>query len=126
MEIAIDIDDSTPIFHQLILQIKHAVKAGIVKPGDALPSIRQLANDLSINNKTVAKAYQRLERDCVIESRGYRGTYVHSDARSNCKVDLSAWVNEELDKVIKRLREGEVTDSEIRKAFSELMNNRIS
>jgi len=47
-----------PQFEQLIEQIKAAVTTGILKPGDALPSIRQLANDLALNSKTVAKAYK--------------------------------------------------------------------
>src|SRR6187431_1980377 len=58
MEITIDIDNPLPQFEQLIEQIKAAVTAGVLKPGDGLPSIRQLANDLDLNSKTVAKAYQ--------------------------------------------------------------------
>jgi GntR family transcriptional regulator len=57
VEITIDIDNSVPPFEQLIEQIKAAVTAGVLKPGEALPSIRQLANDLDLNSKTVAKAY---------------------------------------------------------------------
>jgi hypothetical protein len=59
--------------------------------GDALPSIRQLANDLGLNSKTVAKAYQLLARDSVIETKGYRGTYVHPKAKANCKFNLQEW-----------------------------------
>ena len=68
MEITIDIDDPLPQFEQLIEQIKAAVTAGVLKSGDALPSIRQLANDLDLNSKTVAKAYQLLTRDSIIET----------------------------------------------------------
>ena len=70
MEITIDIDDPLPQFEQLIEQIKAAVTAGVLKSGDALPSIRQLANDLDLNSKTVAKAYQLLTRDSIIEDEG--------------------------------------------------------
>jgi GntR family transcriptional regulator len=63
MEITIDIDNPLPQFEQLIEQVKAAVTAGILKSGEALPSIRQLANDLELNSKTVAKAYKLLERD---------------------------------------------------------------
>ena len=77
MEIIIDINDSAPLFAQLIGQIKRAVLRDKIFPGDALPSIRQLANDLGLTNKTVAKAYRLLERDSVIQTRGYRGTFVH-------------------------------------------------
>jgi GntR family transcriptional regulator len=123
MEIIIDIEDSIPIFTQLVYQIKQAVLSKQIIAGDALPSIRQLANDLDINNKTVAKAYQLLERDSVIQSKGYRGSFVHPDAIKNCDVDLSEWVTEKLNSTIKILRDSNVTDSEIRIAFSQLMNN---
>src|SRR5690242_14660136 len=77
LEISIDIDNPVPQFEQLIGQVKAAVISGALKPGEALPSIRQLASDLDLNNKTVAKAYKLLERDEIIETKGYRGTFVH-------------------------------------------------
>lgn len=122
MEIIVNIDDPKPLFAQLIEQIKEAVLKGKIKPGAPLPSIRQLANDLELNSKTVAKAYRLLERDSVIQAKGYRGTYVHPDAVANCTVDLSKWVTNELTQTIKKFREAGVTDSEIRIAFTNVMN----
>ncbi len=124
MEIVIDMEDSAPLFAQLINQIKEAVMKGNVHPGDALPPIRQLANDLELNNKTVAKAYRLLERDSIIQTRGYRGTFVHPDAKDNCDFDLNALVSERLSETIKQLRESGATDSEIRIAFGEIMKTR--
>ena len=126
MEIVIDIDDSVPLFAQLITQIKGAVLADKVAPGDALPSIRQLANDLDLNNKTVAKAYRLLERDSVIQTRGYRGTFIHPDAKANSTVDLNAWVVTQMTDTIAAFRRAGVTDSEIRIAFGDVMNRRGS
>jgi GntR family transcriptional regulator len=117
MEITIDIDSPMPQFEQLIEQVKAAVTAGVLKSGDALPSIRQLANDLDLNNKTVAKAYKLLERDSIIETKGYRGTYVHPRAKTNCKFNLQEWTVRKLDQAVAELREAGVTDSEIRNAF---------
>ena len=124
MEIIINIEDSTPLFTQLIDQIKEAVIKGRIKPGDALPSIRQLANDLQLNTKTVAKAYRLLERDSVIQTKGYRGTFIHPDAEANCTVDLNEWVTTKLTEIIKTFRDAGVTDSEIRIAFGNVMHNR--
>jgi GntR family transcriptional regulator len=124
MQISIDVDDPLPQFEQLIEQIKAAVTAGTLKPGDPLPSIRQLANDLELNSKTVAKAYKLLERDSVIETKGYRGTYIHPKAKANCKFNLQEWTLRKLGEVIGDLREAGVTDSEIRNAFSASMNPR--
>ena len=126
MEIVIDIDDEVPLFAQLMEQIKKTVLGDKLSPGDALPSIRQLANDLDLNNKTVAKAYRLLERDSVIQTKGYRGTFIHPDAKVNCTVDLNAWVDTKLGETIEALRESGVTDSEIRIAFGDVMNRRGS
>ncbi len=124
MEIVIDIDASVPVFAQLIEQIKKAVLGEKIRPGDPLPSIRQLANDLDLNNKTVAKAYRLLERDSVIQTKGYRGTFVHPDAKANSTIDLNAWVVTTLRKTIEAFRESGVTDSEIRIAFGDVMSRR--
>ena len=124
MEIVIDTSDSVPVFAQLINQIKKAVLSGELRSGAALPSIRQLANDMGLNHNTVAKAYRLLERDAVIETKGYRGTFIHPDAKANSAVDLNAWVTSTLSETIKTLRGSGVTDSEIRIAFGNVMNNR--
>jgi GntR family transcriptional regulator len=126
MEIIIDIEGTAPLFAQLIGQIKNAVLSDTISPGDALPSIRQLANDLELNNKTVAKAYRLLERDSVIQTKGYRGTFVHPDAKVNSSVDLNEGTMAKLGDTIEALRESGATDSEIRIAFGDVMNRRGS
>jgi GntR family transcriptional regulator len=124
LEITIDIDGPLPQFEQLIEQIKAAVTSGVLKPGEALPSIRQLANDLDLNSKTVAKAYQLLTRDSIIETKGFRGTYVHPKAKANCKFNLQEWTLRKVSETIDELREAGVTDSEIRNAFADAVNRR--
>jgi len=126
MEITVDIDSPVPQFEQLIGQIKAAVTSGTLKPREALPSIRQLANDLALNDKTVAKAYQLLARDSIIETKGYRGTYVHPKAKANCKFNLHEWTLGKLSETIDELREAGVTDSEIRNAFAGAINRQPS
>jgi GntR family transcriptional regulator len=123
MQIMIDIEAAKPLFTQLMEQIKQAVVNGDILPGSALPSIRQLANDLEINNKTVAKAYSLLERDSVIQSKGYRGSFIHPDAIANSTVDLNKWVEKTLIKTIAEFKKAGVTDSEIRIAFGNVLKN---
>ena len=123
MRIQIDNNLSTPLFNQLMDEIKKAVMDGLLKPGDSLPSIRQLANDLELNHNTVAKAYRILERDCVIQTKGYRGTSIHGDAKQNSTVDMNDSITTKLNETIKSLRESGATDSEIRIAFSNVMKN---
>ncbi|MGL1921123.1 MAG: GntR family transcriptional regulator [Hyphomicrobiales bacterium] len=123
MQITIDIDDKIPLFAQLVEQIKQAVLENEIKAGDALPSMRQLAADLQVNKKTIAKAYQLLERDNIIQTKGYRGTFVHPDAIANCAIDLDDWVNDTIETAIAALRNAGITDSEIRIAFTKNMNS---
>ena len=123
MRVQIDNNLSTPLFKQLMDQIKKAVMDGLLKPGDSLPSIRQLANDLELNHNTVAKAYRILERDSVTQTKGYRGTSIHRNAKQNSTVDMNDSIIIKLNETIKSLRESGATDSEIRIAFSNVMKN---
>ena len=124
MNITIDVEDPVPIFNQLMEQIKQAVATDKILPGDPLPSIRQLANDLEVNSKTVSKAYKYLERDAVIQTRGYRGTFVHPDAKDNCLVDLKSWAHSEFEQLISKLRDAGITDSEMRITFNQVLNDK--
>src|SRR5450432_3521320 len=122
MKISIDIDDPVPPFAQLIAQMKAAIQSGRLRPGEPLPSMRQLANDLALNLKTVAKAYRLLEWDAVIQTRGYRGSFVHADAAANCCVDLGERAYQSLQETVVALRAEGATDAEIRNAFNRSMN----
>ncbi len=75
-----------PIYWQVIDQIRQAVAAGQLQVGDALPSVRQLAEQLVVNHNTVAKAYSELVRDGVLESRHGRGVFV---AKRRCVFSVS-------------------------------------
>lgn len=66
----------TPLYRQIVDQVRHAVAAGRQRPGDPLPSVRTLAGQLVVNPNTVAKAYAELVRDGLIESRQGRGYFV--------------------------------------------------
>ena len=74
----------------------------------------------------MAKAYRLLERDSVIQTKGYRGTFIHPDAKVNSTVDLNAWVVSTLGETIEAFRGSGVTDSEIRIAFGDVMKRRGS
>lgn len=69
----IDGRSAKPIYEQIVDQVKEQLLKGILKSGDQLPSVRQLAGMLTINPNTVSKAYQELERQKVIETIRGRG-----------------------------------------------------
>src|SRR5437667_12669535 len=72
-----------PIYLQLMEQVKHAIETGALRPGDQLPGIRPLAEELVMNPNTVAKAYRELEHEGVIELRHGAGAFVSANARLN-------------------------------------------
>jgi GntR family transcriptional regulator len=73
---AIDTTDPTPLYAQLDRAIRVAIATGRLRPGDRLPTVRQMAVELRINANTVAKVYGELERAGVLETRRGVGTYV--------------------------------------------------
>jgi GntR family transcriptional regulator len=74
--VSIDARDRTPIYAQLERALRAAVATGRLQPGDQLPTVRQLAVDLSVNANTVARVYAELERAGVIETRRGVGSFV--------------------------------------------------
>ncbi len=76
--IFIDYKSRTPIYEQLIDNIKSLVVSGMLKRDDQLPSVRQLAQELAINPNTIQKAYSELEREGVIYSLKGRGSFIGS------------------------------------------------
>ena len=124
MDIQIDVGSDIPMFTQLIEQIKQGVLAGELISGDAMPSIRQLANDLGVNQNTIAKAYKLLERDKIIVAKGYKGSFIHPEAKEHCEVDFTEEADDKLGEVVRSLRETGLTDSEIRIAFASVMKQK--
>lgn len=74
--LAIDPADAVPIFKQIEDGVRRMVVAGVLEPGSAVPSVRDLARELRVNPATVSKAYQRLTDAGVLEVRRGEGTFV--------------------------------------------------
>ena len=76
MQFAIDTSSRRPIYQQVVQQVREAIARGDLKPGEQLPSVRQLSRDLVINPNTVARAYTELEREGLLANRPGRGVFV--------------------------------------------------
>ena len=72
----IDIKSGVPFYRQVIDQVKSAVATGSLAPGDRLPTVRQLAVDLSINPNTVSRAYRELELTGLVTTQMGSGTFI--------------------------------------------------
>ena len=74
--ITVDPSSGVPPYEQIRSQVEVLVRVGHLRPGDALPTIRQLAHDLGLAPGTVARAYRELESDGLVQSRRRGGTVV--------------------------------------------------
>jgi len=81
VQIHISANDGVPIYLQIVNQVKYLVASGRLAPGEELPPIRVLAEQLLVNPNTVARAYRELETAGLVTKRRTAGTYV-SDAGS--------------------------------------------
>ncbi len=81
LHLQLDDRSGVPVYRQMMDQVKYYVAGGTLRPGDQLPSIRELAAALAVNPTTVVKAYTELEREGVIEMRHGKGAFVASQAR---------------------------------------------
>jgi GntR family transcriptional regulator len=106
-----------PIYLQLMEQVKHGIETGALRPGDQLPGIRPLAEQLVINPNTVAKAYRELEHEGVIELRHGAGAFVAHNARARKLTDKLRAGQTLLADAVERLRKSGVTDDEMRRLF---------
>jgi DNA-binding transcriptional regulator YhcF (GntR family) len=106
-----------PIYLQLMEQVKHSIETGAMRPGEQLPGIRPLAEELVINPNTVAKAYRELEHEGVIELRQGAGAFVSAGARARKSTDRLRAGQSEVAAAVERLRARGVTDEEIRRMF---------
>ena len=81
MFVEIRTEDPRPYYRQIADEIQRAVSVGVLKPGEALPATRQLADDLKLNANTVQHAYRTLVQDGVIEMRRGLGAFVSAKPR---------------------------------------------
>ncbi len=75
-------NDNAPIYRQLRDRVVAMILDGVLKPGDALPSVRQVAADFQLNPITVSKGYQELVDEQLVEKRRGLGMYVTDGARA--------------------------------------------
>ena len=106
-----------PIYLQLMEQVKHAIETGALRPGEQLPGIRPLAEELVINVNTIAKAYRELEHEGVIELRHGSGAFVSENARVAKLADKLRAAKTLVAGTVDRLRNRGLDADEIRRLF---------
>ena len=100
IEFHLDSHSGVPTYLQLVHQVRHAVRLGILRPGDQLPTVKEVVSSLAINPNTVLKAYRELDRDGLVEGRRGVGTFVSNgsappppDGVKELRASLQRWVD---------------------------------
>jgi GntR family transcriptional regulator len=116
----IDFQSGVPVYLQIIQQVKAAAATGLIRPGDPLPSVRALAEDLRINRNTVARAYAELESESVIETRQGSGCFLKDGGASPLRKSVrSGRLAEALDAVIIQAHHLQIPDPELQSLLIE-------
>ena len=104
MQLHITPGDGAPIYRQIIDQVKNLVAAGRLTPGDEMPPIRGLAQQLLINPNTVARAYRELEAQGVLMSRQGSGTVVADGGSPLARGERMRLLTAQVDKLLTEAR----------------------
>jgi GntR family transcriptional regulator len=113
--LTVDPRSGVPIYLQIIEQVKRSVALGILQAGEQLPTVKQLALDLTVNPNTVARAYRELERDSVIETAPGRGSFVRSDGLTTSPRTAAAHVaRDALDVALRESKSVGLSRAEVR------------
>ena len=116
---AIQWSDGAPIYRQLKERVVAMMLDGVLKPGDALPSVRQVAAEYQLNPITVSRAYQELADEALVEKRRGLGMYVTEEASKKLRTsERERFLSEEWPLVLQRILRLGLTPDELLKQAS--------
>jgi GntR family transcriptional regulator len=115
--LTVDPRSGVPIYLQIIEQIKRSIALGVLQAGEQLPTVKQLAIDLTINPNTVARAYRELEREQVIETAPGRGSFVRADGVSESPKVASEIAGDALDVALREAKSVGLERDNVRRLF---------
>lgn len=118
----LDFKSGKPAYLQIVEQVKYAAASGALRPGEPLPSIRPLAEELRINRNTVAKAYSELEAEGVIVTHPGKGSVLNDNHSPFKKAVRQELLSEAIDQAIVRAHHLQIASDE----FLEMVRERLS
>ncbi|WP_100372471.1 GntR family transcriptional regulator [Bacillus sp. FJAT-45037] len=113
MYISINPKSKTPLYEQIVQQVKELVAKDLMEEGEQLPSVRELAAQIVMNPNTVSKAYKELERQGVIVTLRGKGTFVAEQAERHIDPRQRIKVKEQLQQLVIEANYAGVTKTEI-------------
>jgi GntR family transcriptional regulator len=117
----IDFKAGKPVYLQLVDQVRYAAASGVLRPGEPLPGIRPLAEELRVNRNTIAKAYAELESQGVIETLPGKGCFLKANNSPFTKVVRDKLLEKEIDEAVVMAHHLQIG----RDAFIETVNERL-
>ena len=124
MFVQLNFRSGVPVYLQVAQQVKAAAASGALRPGDALPSVRALAEELRINRNTAAKAYAELESEGVLELRQGSGCFLKANGASPLRRAVrSERLGAELDAVIVQAHHLQIGDDDLRALLDERLTD---
>lgn len=123
MLLHIDPSNGLPIYDQISRQMKFAIAHGVLRAGELVPSVRELAQQVAVNPNTVARAYRDLQSDGVLETLRGEGLRVTRDALDSCRRDRQSLLKARLRGAIAECRSGGLKTGEIRTLIDEVLKD---
>lgn len=123
MNLIINNSSQTPIYEQIVDQVKEQIIRGNLKEGNALPSVRAMAKELRISALTVKKAYDALEQEGYVVTVHGKGSYI-SNIGSNIKLEeLRREVEKDFETAIRKEKRSGMTDDEIKELLELILED---
>jgi GntR family transcriptional regulator len=119
MFVHVDPSNGIAIYDQIVRQVKFAVASDALKPGNLVPSVRELARDLTVNPNTVARAYRELQAANVLQALRGTGLEITAVAPKKCQADRAALIRSRLRSVLAEARQSGLPADEIRSLADE-------
>lgn len=119
MFVRISFSDGLAIYEQVVRQVKFAVAAAAIKPGEMVPSVRQLARQLAINPNTVARAYRQLQAEGVLQPVRGTGLAVAEGAPQRCRDQRVRLIQQRLRQVLAEARHSGLQAEQLRALVDE-------
>ncbi len=119
MFVHVDPSNGIAIYDQIVRQVKFAVASDALKPGNLVPSVRELARDLTVNPNTVARAYRELQADSVLQPLRGTGLEITAVAPKKCQADRAALIRSRLRSVLAEARQSGLAADDIRSLTEE-------
>jgi GntR family transcriptional regulator len=111
--VELNTSDRRPIYGQIADRVKFAIAGGVLRPGDMVPSVRELSKQLVVNPNTVARAYRDLQTEGLLESVRGMGMEVAEAAPDRCRAARREMVRLRLRRAIEEARESQMEHGEI-------------